>query len=95
MDYKSAIKMMFYQGCGTNERIPTSVEYKNLLNKVIDLEKEFLAILNDYPKIKDIYNKLRDTEDLLDSERDYDCFREGIKFGLFLGLEVTDFIKDE
>ena len=68
---------------------------KNYISKIVDLEENFLAELNKHPQLKEKYEKFNDVERRLASTEVFDCFSEGFKFGLLLGLDVAGFIKDE
>lgn len=92
---KSAIKMMYYGEKGTFDSLKNTPEIKHLLNEINYNEEMLLQKLKKIPEIISQYNKLQDLLSKLNCAESELYYIEGFRFGVLLGLDVADLLKEE
>lgn len=86
---KSAIEQMYYDSRGRNDFVPTGEKWSKSMDKVIKYYEELSKVLEKYPELKTLFEKFDKAIGESHAEECLNCYSEGFKFGVMLGIEIA------
>ena len=94
-EYISAIRQMFNGKRGNSESLQGSKAYYEQLDIVVEKDELMREKLKDTPELLKLYEETTFAIDDYHGIGGDDCFGEGFRFGVLMGLDVAGLIKDE
>ena len=86
----SAISEMYYGNRGNAENITTSIQEKESLSKLIEIENSFLKAISNDETLLDVYKKLQDEQNNQSALNDETAYKEGFRFGFLMAMDILD-----
>ena len=87
---KSAIEQMCFGLRGTYESVKTSEKYSQLMDKVCQIDNKLTEKLKDDKEMIELYRQFKDAMDETACEECETFYKEGFRFGVLLGIDVSD-----
>ncbi len=91
MDRNSALMQLYAGDRGRFDRVQSSDEYFDSLEKVTKLDDEIRKTIKDMPKLLDLYQELVDATDLMHCHSTECYYLDGFCFGVLLGIDILSF----
>lgn len=91
MNCKSAIEEIFIKGCGNVESVVVKEKnYININEKYIEKDKQLRKLLKSNNEGLQLYEEISGLIEALNYYEGVAFYKEGLKFGFNLGVELTD-----
>ena len=85
---------MFYLERGNCENIKLSKEYEKILKEITELDENFINAIEKDSKLLEMYKEVSNKQDELCLEDCYLHYAEGFRFGVLMGLDIAETIKE-
>ena len=93
MEIESTILQMFHGVRGQSEHVTASKKYWQLLNEARKSDDAFREKLKISPDLIESYEKVIDDLNLMHCELLDNYYREGFRFGVLMGLDISGYSK--
>lgn len=87
---KSAIEQMCAGLRGTYESVHTTEKYSQLMENVCQLDYKLTEKLKDDKEAAELYLQFKDALDETACEECETFYKEGFRFGVLLGIDITE-----
>lgn len=87
---KSAIEQMCFGLRGTYESVRASEKYSLLMGKVCEVDDKLTEKLQDDKEAAELYRQFKDAIDEASCEECETFYKEGFRFGVLLGIDVSE-----
>lgn len=87
---KSAIEQMCFGLRGTYESVRTSEKYSQLMDKVCEVDDKLTEKLKNDKAVEELYKQFKDAIDEASCEECETFYKEGFKFGVLLGFDISE-----
>lgn len=87
---KSVIDEMCFGLRGTYESVRTSEKYFRLMDKVCKADNKLIEKLKDDEDAAKLYEQFKDAIEEASSEESKTFYKEGFRFGVLLGIEISE-----